>query len=118
MPTSRKAFELRSATSVVCRNIWLFTTVHFAKDFVNFAKLNNYFFLSKKTFQPLGQYAKGMIFLHNNSYIHRDLKSLNILLCSELKKSNDLIELKISDFGLSREFSEDSFMTGQLGTCH
>ena len=63
MPTSRKAFELRSATSVVCRNIWLFTTVHFAKDFVNFAKLNNYFFLSKKTFQPLGQYAKGMIFL-------------------------------------------------------
>ena len=87
----------------------LFTLLHKKKEvFVSW----------QQKLKILQEIAKGMIFLHNNSYIHRDLKSLNILLCSELKKSNDLIELKISDFGLSREFSEDSFMTGQLGTCH
>jgi serine/threonine protein kinase len=87
----------------------LFTLLHKKKDF---------FISWQQKLKILQEIAKGMIFLHSNSYIHRDLKSLNILLSSEINKSNDFVQLKISDFGLSREFKEDSFMTGQLGTCH
>ena len=78
----------------------------------------NVFISWQQKLKILQEIAKGMIFLHSNSYIHRDLKSLNILMSSEVNQSNDAIQLKISDFGLSRMFSDDSFMTGQLGTCH
>jgi len=66
----------------------------------------------------LKEIAKGMISLHSNNFIHRDLKSLNVLLRDEIRNQSDQIRVKISDFGLSREFEEDAFMTGQLGTCH
>lgn len=62
--------------------------------------------------------CRGMEYLHQNSYIHRDLKSLNLLLNTPINTSLDPIHIKISDFGLTRQFTEDDFMTGQLGTCH
>ena len=81
-------------------------------------KKKNVFISWQQKLTILKEIAKGMIFLHSNSYVHRDLKSLNVLLCSEVSKASDAIQLKISDFGLSRAISEDNFMTGQLGTCH
>ena len=81
-------------------------------------KKKNVFISWQQKLKILQEIAKGMIFLHSNNYIHRDLKSLNILLSSEVNLPNDNIQLKISDFGLSRMLSDDSFMTGQLGTCH
>ena len=63
-----------------------------------------------------------MNFLHTNDppIIHRDLKSLNILLTSKIEKPTDMTSCKISDFGLSKIISKlDSAkeaMTGQLGT--
>lgn len=66
--------------------------------------------------------ATGMNFLHTNEppIIHRDLKSLNILLADKIEKTTDTTTVKISDFGLSKIISRlDSAkgtMTGQLGT--
>eukprot|EP00929_Paragymnodinium_shiwhaense_P046785 TRINITY_DN23802_c0_g1_i2.p1 TRINITY_DN23802_c0_g1~~TRINITY_DN23802_c0_g1_i2.p1 ORF type:complete len:498 (-),score=122.06 TRINITY_DN23802_c0_g1_i2:21-1514(-) len=46
--------------------------------------------------------ARGMSFLHGRRVIHRDLKSLNVLLVSRINGPGDLVIAKISDFGLSR----------------
>ena len=54
--------------------------------------------------------ARGMNFLHTHSpiIIHRDLKSLNLIIDGDWN-------LKVSDFGLSR-FKVPTMMTGQCGT--
>ncbi|GMH84843.1 hypothetical protein TrVE_jg1506 [Triparma verrucosa] len=58
--------------------------------------------------------VKGMAYLHAQTpiIIHRDLKSLNLLLTEDL-------DCKVTDFGLSRfKASNDDKMTGQCGTYH
>jgi hypothetical protein len=60
--------------------------------------------------------ARGMRFLHSRSpvVIHRDLKSLNLLVSAEWR-------VKVSDFGLSRfkaQSSSGSLYTAQCGTFH
>ena len=63
--------------------------------------------------------SKAMNFLHNNEpkIIHRDLKTLNILLTSEISEtnSNEHISIKICDFGLSQIISKDSKTPGLKG---
>ena len=53
--------------------------------------------------------AKGMYFMHSlpNPLMHRDLKSLNILLLNQIKSQTDLIQCKITDFGLARSLEID-----------
>lgn len=48
--------------------------------------------------------AIGMNFMHNlpTPLMHRDLKSLNILLNTELRTDKDPVLCKITDFGLTR----------------
>lgn len=64
--------------------------------------------------------AKGMNFLHCRRVIHRDLKSLNLLLVSKVATSDDTCWVKVSDFGLSRRLPVVApaleVMTGGLGT--
>lgn len=55
--------------------------------------------------------ARGMRFLHSRQLIHRDLKSLNVLL-------DAAGNAKICDFGFSRQHSKDQFMTQNIGTPH
>uniref|UniRef100_A0A7S1FBJ5 Protein kinase domain-containing protein n=1 Tax=Noctiluca scintillans TaxID=2966 RepID=A0A7S1FBJ5_NOCSC len=68
--------------------------------------------------------AKAMVYLHNfdPQIIHRDLKSLNLLLVKTVRTSEDKPEVKVSDFGLSRmkDKAEDEWtsMTTAAGTCH
>ena len=63
--------------------------------------------------------ANGMNFLHecNPPIIHRDLKSLNLLLSEVINSSEDMATIKITDFGVSRNVSDEK-MTGMMGTCH
>ena len=64
--------------------------------------------------------AIGMNYLHTNNppVLHRDLKSLNILLTDKIEKSSDTTDIKISDFGLSRLYQKSCILTGHLGTCY
>merc|ERR1719421_49251 len=51
--------------------------------------------------------AKGMNFLHRRQVVHRDLKSLNLLLADRVASVEEVPAVKISDFGLSRMSSAD-----------
>ncbi|KAG6612933.1 TKL protein kinase [Phytophthora cinnamomi] len=55
--------------------------------------------------------AEALVYMHSfdPTIIHRDIKSRNVLLNHEW-------EAKLSDFGISRETSEESTMTGGMGT--
>ena len=59
------------------------------------------------------QVASGMAFLHSNGIVHRDLKTMNILL-----DGSD--SARIADFGLSGNLKDnkDTQLTGWLGTPH
>eukprot|EP01080_Neovahlkampfia_damariscottae_P012745 gene12745-6937_t len=57
------------------------------------------------------QITEGISYLHSNKILHRDLKPENIL----LKKLNDTLQVKIADFGLSKQVYED-FATTFVGT--
>jgi serine/threonine protein kinase len=57
--------------------------------------------------------AMGMLYLHNHcNLIHRDLKSLNLLATS----LNDIVTIKVCDFGVSRVVDRRKTMTGNVGT--
>lgn len=64
------------------------------------------------------QIANGMKYLHDNSIIHCDIKSANILLNINPFESsiNDVI-LKISDFGLARKCFQSELKMNKAGTC-
>ena len=65
--------------------------------------------------------ALGMHFMHTlkTPLMHRDLKSLNILLYKEVKSQMDTPQCKITDFGLARNASsENELLTGMAGTFH
>ena len=63
---------------------------------------------TQKTQIALG-IAMGMVYLHSNNIIHRDLKAENILL------TDDFVP-KICDFGIARFSEDDSLLTQKIGT--
>ncbi|EAY13310.1 TKL family protein kinase [Trichomonas vaginalis G3] len=63
---------------------------------------------TRKTICALG-IAEGMAYMHSKNIMHRDLKSLNILL-----DSDDFP--KICDFGMSRNIEGADVLTGGIGT--
>jgi GAF domain-containing protein len=64
-----------------------------------------------RKYEMARQVAQGMAYLHNFEppIIHRDLKSLNILVAQDFS-------LKIADFGLARVIPQSQVMTTRLGT--
>jgi len=71
-------------------------------------EMKSYFDLSMAV-KWAGDIASGCNYLHSMKIIHRDLKSLNILINNDLK-------LKIIDFGLSRIVDIEKAMTAKQGT--
>lgn len=55
--------------------------------------------------------AEGLVYLHSKGIIHRDMKTLNVLL-------DDHFRAKICDFGMVRTRSAQQPMTGLIGTAH
>mmetsp|Transcript_95637 Transcript_95637/g.276327 ORF Transcript_95637/g.276327 Transcript_95637/m.276327 type:complete len:292 (-) Transcript_95637:182-1057(-) len=64
--------------------------------------------------------ASAMKYLHsqNPPIIHRDLKSLNLLLMSPVNSTTDEPYVKVADFGLARMIEEGNMMTKNTGTYH
>ena len=66
--------------------------------------------------------AQGMCYLHslNPPVLHRDLKSLNLLLYSPVIQSKwESVIVKITDFGIAKTLElTGGMMTGLVGTCH
>ena len=61
--------------------------------------------------------ANAMEFVHSNGIIHRDLKSLNVLLEQAVKNTGDQVNVKVADFGSSRRV-EHGRATEHVGTVH
>ena len=98
--------------SEFCRGESLFKLLH--------EKRNIHLSWSQK-FKMILDIARGMLYLHEAQppILHRDLKSLNLLLMDAVTGINDYIHVKVTDFGIARILDEVSAkMTMQVGTCH
>eukprot|EP00403_Amphidinium_massartii_P026578 CAMPEP_0178396814 /NCGR_PEP_ID=MMETSP0689_2-20121128/13920_1 /TAXON_ID=160604 /ORGANISM="Amphidinium massartii, Strain CS-259" /LENGTH=297 /DNA_ID=CAMNT_0020017495 /DNA_START=1 /DNA_END=891 /DNA_ORIENTATION=- len=79
-----------------------------------------------QSFKMCRDVANAMDYLHSFSpkIIHRDLKSLNLLLAQEVGSFKDVPLLKVSDFGMAKMREETDAgtvwynMTNGAGTCH
>lgn len=61
----------------------------------------------------LNQIARGLEYIHQESFVHRDIKPANMLI---LTNSSGTATLKISDFGLTKPVTERSKnFTGRSG---
>mmetsp|Transcript_25684 Transcript_25684/g.44151 ORF Transcript_25684/g.44151 Transcript_25684/m.44151 type:complete len:202 (+) Transcript_25684:2-607(+) len=77
----------------------------------------------KQRLRMCSDVASAMDYLHKCSpqIIHRDLKSLNLLLSQTVTSAKDVPEVKVSDFGLAKmkeEHEDWGVMTAQAGTFH
>jgi len=67
----------------------------------------------KQRFRMAIDVAKGLNFMHiqEPQILHRDLKSLNLLLAEPVLYSTDYVQVKVTDFGLSRSKEELNTMS-------
>lgn len=74
----------------------------------------------KQKLKIIKDVARGMLYLHESPspILHRDLKSLNLLLVKPVTGPNDNVFIKITDFGVARMLENNMELTGQMGTCH
>ena len=68
------------------------------KDFINKKIKNNELIEEKILYKIIKQICEGIKEIHNKNIIHRDIKPENIFM-------NDNMEIKIGDFGISKQFN-------------
>ena len=97
--------------SEYCAGETLFRLLHERKD-IQISR--------KQQLKLLKDIAQGMNYLHESvpPIIHRDLKTLNLLLAEPVRGPEDCVLLKLTDFGVARVLDNTGPMTGQMGTCH
>jgi len=61
--------------------------------------------------------ANGMEYLHGQDFMHRDLKSQNVLLAQPIRSHADEPLAKVCDFGLAKGFNEEA-LTKSVGSWH
>lgn len=59
---------------------------------------------------------KGLKWIHESTYVHRDIKSENILLKKQYINGGYAIKCKIADFGLARPIGKDNDAKTFCGT--
>lgn len=69
-------------------------------------------FSEKKAAQILKQIISAVFYCHQHKIVHRDLKPENLLLETDKEGSN----LKVIDFGTSRNFDPQHKLSQRLGT--
>jgi serine/threonine protein kinase len=97
--------------SEFCAGGSLFTLLHESKNLA---------ISWKQKLKMIKDVARGMLYLHEapSPILHRDLKSLNLLLVKQFSGPNDSVYIKITDFGVARILEQSMELTGQMGTCH
>jgi len=97
--------------SEYCAGETLFRLLHERKD-IQISR--------RQQLKMLKDIAQGMNYLHESvpPIIHRDLKTLNLLLSEPVTGPEDTVLLKLTDFGVAKVMDNSGPMTGQMGTCH
>jgi serine/threonine protein kinase len=68
-------------------------------------------FMRREALDVMVQIAEGMAYLHKQGIMHRDLKSLNVLVVGQSRPT----QVKIADFGISK-YINTPIETGAVGT--
>lgn len=61
------------------------------------------------------QLLRALAFMHNNRFIHKDLKPQNIMLVEPMQPEDTRASIKVIDFGLAELFSPDQKMSKEVG---
>ena len=77
------------------------------KDFINKKIKNNELIEENILYKIIKQICEGIKEIHNKNIIHRDIKLENIFM-------NDNMEIKIGDFGISKQFNPNKEYTQTL----
>lgn len=95
------------------KNVFMVTELALGGDL--FGIVEEYNFLPEaETREITRRVLLGVEYLHSRGIVHRDLKPQNILCCSE----DDITQVKIGDFGLSKILSADSLLKTRCGSPH
>ncbi len=91
-------------------NIYLLLEYCDGGDLINYqAKLKDRVFSLEKATEVLSEVIIGLEQLHQEGYLHRDIKSQNVLIKTENGKEVNIITIqrfKLADFGFSKKKAE------------
>ena len=75
-------------------------------------------FSEKKTAYIMYQIFSAINYCHKNKIIHRDLKPENILIIKREDEDNELLFVKICDFGTAKWFEDGKIERSIVGSCY